>query len=200
MDIAEAKARKSGVDLAEENNAPKTAAVIADKNSCFNDIFNSAVDEIGAPAFLEALKKGPRIWSQMAVHLETEMGEQRQTLINNLAATADPHAARPGEPIFRFELFQGAAVSGIVRINKTGDYRNLFKNQVYTFNPADQGIAPGTEMRFNFGIEDDVLIGLAPAQQTFPFDPNSNKIAYYASWGIAPSQQFAFENHPGAHS
>lgn len=196
-DIAEAKERKSGIELAETYNAPKTAAIIADKDACFEDIFNSGVAEIGAAKFLEALKHGPRRWAQMAAHLNTDLGADSNTLVTNLATTSDPNAAKPGEPISAFVLFQGAPVSGIARINQCPDVTGIMKNTTKTFIPDALGIPPGTTMRFYFGIEDDVFVKLAAAPETFPYDPNSSKVAYYASWGPAGSQKFSLEDHPG---
>lgn len=200
MDIDQAKARSAGVKMAEAAGAPRTAAVIANKNACYHDIFNSAVDEIGHGPFVEALKQGPRHWARTALNLMPNLGGHGTGLAETLVASADPTAAKDGDAICKFELYEGAAVSGIVRINQTGDYRNLFVKNTYDFNPADQGIAVGTKMQFFFGIEDDVLIGLNGAPERFTFDPNSKLVAYYASWGIAGGQQFALQDQPGAAS
>ena len=190
IDMREARERAAGIKLAEDAGAPKTAAVIADKDACYQDIFASAVDEVGHAAFVEALMRGPKKWAHMALNYMPNMGGHGQSVADAVAASAAPNAAQAGDSIGKYQLHQGAVVSGIARINETGDYRNLFKNNDYQFNPADQGIASGTTVRLYFGIEDDALIGLAAAPETFTFDPTSPSIAYYTSWGTAGAQQF----------
>lgn len=197
LDVKQAKARSAGIKLATAAGAPKTAALIASKGACFQDIFDSAVREIGQGAFVKALQEAPRSWSRLALNMVPNLGAPGEALAASLAATADPRAAQYGDRISKFQLDQTGAISGIVRINQTGDYRNLFKNNTYDFNPADQGIAEGSTLLFYFGIEDDALIGLVPDNGTFIFDSTSPKIAFYQSWGIAGSQQFALQDHPG---
>ncbi|MBC7778375.1 MAG: hypothetical protein H7246_23285 [Phycisphaerae bacterium] len=194
MNINQITDRSAGIKLAEAAGAPKTAALIADKDACFQDIFESAVSEIGPGPLVEALQKGPRLWSHMALSMLPNLGSHGEALNAALASSlAVSNHAQPGDRISKFSLYMGAAVSGIVRINNTNDYRNLFVKNTYEFNPADQNIPEGTVVRMYFGIEDDVFIGLAPAQETFIFDSSSPKIAYYTSAGIAGSQTFAFQ-------
>lgn len=201
MDVAQAKSRSAGVKLAESLGAPKTAALIADKTACYESIFASAIDEIGHEKVAEALKSAPREWGEIAMDVMPNMGGHAAGLRDMFATAADPNAAYNGDRIGKFQLWQGAVVSGIVRINQTGDYRNLFVNNTYDFMPSDQGIAPGTTMRFYFGIEDDPLIGLGAANETFIYDPTSPLIAFYAAWGsTAGTQQFGWRNHPGPDS
>jgi hypothetical protein len=191
MDITQAKDRRAGIKLAKAAGAPKTAALIANKDACFEDIFKSALSEVSPDVLANALKKGPRLWSHMALHTMPDLNSDAKALIAAIAPNTNSDHAMNGDRIAKFQLYMGAPVSGIVRINHTNDYRNLFVKNTYTFNPADQGITNGTSVTMYFGIEDDGLIGLAQAQETFIFDSSSPKTAYYASSGIAAQQTFA---------
>lgn len=188
--------RTLGVKLAKDAGAEKTAAIIADEKACFQEIFEAGIAEIGENSFVKALQEGPKIWSRMAVNLLPALGVKSTTALFSDDATVDATVAKAGDSICKFKLLQGAAVSGIVKINNLPpDKRFLYKNNSYEFNPADWSIAEGDNITLWFGIEDDALVGLAAAPESFKFDSTSSKIAYYHSWGAAGTQKFALLDH-----
>lgn len=188
--------RATGIQLAKDSGAPNTAALIADGKSCFLDIFKAAKDEIGPDRLYEALKQGPTVWLGLARDMVPEVRDAMTIGVAVPPPIVDNTVARDGDAISKFRLYQGAAVSGIVKINDLPpDQRFLYEKNTYDFNPADWQISPGGGMSLYFGIEDDVFIHLAKAPEQFKFDPASPKIAYYHAWGIAGSQQFALLDH-----
>lgn len=184
--------RTTGVRLAKEAGAVKTAAIIEDEKSCFQEIFETAITEIGQDRFVSTLNKGPKIWSKIAANVLPNFAGK-----SNIAlASLDTTVAKAGDSIAKFRLLQGAPVSGIVKINNLPpDKRFLNKNDTYEFNPVEWNIAEGGSVTLWFGIEDDALIGLAAAPESFKFDSTSSKVAYYHSWGPAGTQKFALLDH-----
>lgn len=194
MNMSEQDFREIGLKIAQEAGAKETAKIIQTAGSSYKNILETAYEEMGEEKLAGILQDAPALFTHMASVRSVNLGKAGYSLMAALA----PTPAKPGDAIKAFQLYQGAAVSGIARVNETGDRRFLNQGSTYDFIPGELGLAKGTVLRFYFGIEDDALIKLAAAPETFVYDPGSDKIAYYASWGCAGTQHFALENHPGS--
>jgi hypothetical protein len=87
--------RSLAIQLAHKLGASKTAAVIADKRKNYEDILDSAIAELGLDAVAAALKKGPPVWSHLALLHIHDLGSHREALQQN-AANAPDGSVSPG--------------------------------------------------------------------------------------------------------
>jgi hypothetical protein len=88
--------RKFASGLAQEAGASKTLSAIQDKNSCFEDIFRTAVAEVGVQKLVEYLLRGDPNWAYQALRYVPDLGSNREMLIKKTAETPESavHALR----------------------------------------------------------------------------------------------------------
>lgn len=80
--------RRFGVQLAVKADAPKTLAVIKDINSSYEDIFNTAVSEMGAEKFASLIESEPE-WAHKALLFVPDLDGQRHALVEASASYKD---------------------------------------------------------------------------------------------------------------
>ena len=74
--------RKYGVELANQLNAPKTAAAIQDPNNCFKDIFKVATEEVGADQLVSSLLKSKHpAWAQQALASASDLSDNHRLVL-----------------------------------------------------------------------------------------------------------------------
>jgi hypothetical protein len=98
--------RRLGMKLAVQADAPKTLAVIKDTNSSYEDIFNTAVSEIGAEK-LASLIEGEPEWAHKARLFVPDLDGQRDALVQASAGYKD----NPLEAEIATDSFAGAAAA-----------------------------------------------------------------------------------------
>jgi hypothetical protein len=81
--------RNLGISLAKEANAAKTLQILENTTSCYKDILNTAMDELGLEKLCTYLVKGDPIWSYQALRNINDLGTHRDVLIKKAMETPD---------------------------------------------------------------------------------------------------------------
>ena len=104
--------RRLGVKLAVKADAPKTLAVIKDTNSSYEDIFNTAVSEIGAEKLALFLQNEPEL-AHKALLLVPDLDGARDILVKASSAYKENAIQVETEPAAATRAFVAAGVTSI---------------------------------------------------------------------------------------
>jgi hypothetical protein len=80
--------RKLALKLASKYEAPETLALVKDANSCYSDIFKTAVAEIGMDSVVSEVLQGPASWAHMAYLNIPDIGTSHSDALSQKAAQA----------------------------------------------------------------------------------------------------------------
>ena len=70
-----------GAELAKKMGALKTLVVIQDEKKCYEDIFKSAIEEVGLDKFAKCILEQDPSWSHYALRFVPNLGEHRDALV-----------------------------------------------------------------------------------------------------------------------
>ncbi|WP_040278827.1 hypothetical protein [Psychroserpens damuponensis] len=93
------KERIRGIELAKKLGATKTAEIIADQKKDFQDIFNTAVDELGLEVVTTQLMKASPVWAHAALSCIPELGKQQHDELTQKALESPSGTITPSTEI-----------------------------------------------------------------------------------------------------